>query len=403
MTAFSPDPLFQCLRRLEQGEDSPSLRALVAEEFPWPYVLSSLPHRDLLPLLYHRLRRAGLGAQVPAWAWARLEALYRLSLLRNDRLFTQLEEVLSVLSAAGVEAVLLKGAALALTVYDSPALRPMRDIDLLVPREMVQEAVAALTSQGYRLLVQEVRPGFVYEFENEWRLQGRAPGQVSVELHWHPFVVMYYRRAIPVEELWDRTRPVAVGRQSARLLALEDQLLHLCAHLSFHHGFEPPLLWAWDVAALLKHFALDWDAVVARARRYRLTLPVQAALENVNRDIGAPVPEEVRRALAAHHPSLLERAAYHHHRSAGHTEAAETLLELLALPRGRTKLRFLAGKLFPSRQFMVERYGLRPPSLWAFAYPYRWLKGAVDIVKDAANVVCSRWTARAGRVEETTP
>jgi len=382
MTTSPPDPLVRCLHWLEQEGATPSLQTLLAREFPWPYVLSSLPHRDLLPLLYHRLRRAGLRAQVPARVWARLEALYHLSLLRNDRLLAQLQEVLSALRNVGIEAVLLKGAALALTVYESPALRPMRDIDLLVPKAALPEAVAALELQGYRPTVREVRPGFVYEFENEWRLQARSPAHISVELHWHPFVVMYYRRVIPVEELWDRTRPVAVGPQKARVLAPEDQLLHLCAHLSFHHGFEPPLLWIWDVAALSERAALDWEAVVARTLRYRLTLPVRAVLERVSHELDVPVPEEVRHALATHRPSLLERAVHRQCRSAGRTEAAETLLELLVVPGVRTKLRFLAGKLFPSRQFMQERYGLGSLSLWPLWYLYRWLKGAVDVVKD---------------------
>ena len=47
--------------------------------------------------------------------------------------------------AAGVDALLVKGAALALTVYPEPAARPMTDIDLLV-REAAHEGVEVISS-----------------------------------------------------------------------------------------------------------------------------------------------------------------------------------------------------------------------------------------------------------------
>jgi hypothetical protein len=54
---------------------------------------------------------------------AHSEALFRAHVLAMVARF---------LTDAGVEALLVKGAALALTVYDDPAVRIMRDIDLLV-------------------------------------------------------------------------------------------------------------------------------------------------------------------------------------------------------------------------------------------------------------------------------
>src|SRR5262245_21488251 len=43
-----------------------------------------------------------------------------------------LAEILALYRDAGIDALLLKGAALAHMVYPQPALRPMRDIDILV-------------------------------------------------------------------------------------------------------------------------------------------------------------------------------------------------------------------------------------------------------------------------------
>ncbi|MFQ5344183.1 MAG: nucleotidyltransferase family protein, partial [Anaerolineae bacterium] len=46
--------------------------------------------------------------------------------------------------------MLLKGAALANTLYPTPALRPLSDIDLLIPRQHLEPAVQAVKSLGYR-------------------------------------------------------------------------------------------------------------------------------------------------------------------------------------------------------------------------------------------------------------
>ena len=64
-----------------------------------------------------------------------------------------LREISRALNRAGLDALLVKGAALALTVYADPAARPMGDIDLLVrPREGESErVVAALVASGCTL------------------------------------------------------------------------------------------------------------------------------------------------------------------------------------------------------------------------------------------------------------
>ena len=49
-----------------------------------------------------------------------------------------------------IPVVVLKGAALATTLYPDPALRPLSDIDLLVRREHLDAAVQAVKSLGYR-------------------------------------------------------------------------------------------------------------------------------------------------------------------------------------------------------------------------------------------------------------
>src|SRR5580658_9006681 len=90
---------------------SPALRALLAD-------------RAAVPL------PTGPGAHSAAM-------LHTYALKRLSELFT----------AAGVDALLVKGAALALTVYPEPAARPMTDIDLLV-REGGKDRIVGVLLAG---------------------------------------------------------------------------------------------------------------------------------------------------------------------------------------------------------------------------------------------------------------
>jgi hypothetical protein len=71
---------------------------------------------------------------------------------------------------------------------------------------------------------------------------------------------------------------------------------------------EPPIRWIVDVMTVLRHEdAFDWDALVAFAKRERLTYRLGLGLDYLVRHHGAPVPGRVRAALRARPPSLAER------------------------------------------------------------------------------------------------
>ena len=79
-------------------------------------------------------RRVSAIASLPEEA----QPLHRMSMVsefRMSHLESRLLSALDTLAEAEIEPVLLKGAALALTVYGSFVARPMSDVDLLVPRD----------------------------------------------------------------------------------------------------------------------------------------------------------------------------------------------------------------------------------------------------------------------------
>jgi hypothetical protein len=128
------------LRDLLAREDGPERSELAA------FAVSS---QGLAPLLSTLPDFPSLPADVAAFLVSERSA----SAARAARLRRTFRETVTLLRGAGVEAVALKGAALAFFHYPAPELRPMADLDLLLrePGDL-RRATAALARAGWRSL-----------------------------------------------------------------------------------------------------------------------------------------------------------------------------------------------------------------------------------------------------------
>jgi hypothetical protein len=97
----------------------------------------------LLPLLYRNLQRHTIVDPL----MDRFKGVYRKTWYQNQVLFHHMAGVLRALHAAGIPAMLLKGAALIQLHYTDAGLRPMADFDVLVPREQAMPAIEVLRAK----------------------------------------------------------------------------------------------------------------------------------------------------------------------------------------------------------------------------------------------------------------
>jgi hypothetical protein len=336
--------------------------------------------QGIAPLLYSYLRQQHL---VPAAVEATLGQAYYASAARNARLFRELESILGQLAAADIAVVLLKGAALGPGVYGNPALRPMADLDLLVRAQDASAAQQALAAGGYRASQHEPAPGAIAAYSNEVRLHnGQTPG-VSLELHWGLLDSPYYQRHLSMDWFWQTTRPLVIGRVTACTLGPEAQVTHLCAHQVLHHPSPAPrLLWLHDVAEVITHFQeqIDWGGLLAHAQENDLVLPLQQVLPLIGREWRAPIPATVLDNLSRLQPSARERQVFAQltapHRPAGR-RFWQDLASLSSWPR-RLHLAWIS--VFPTPAYMRQRYHISHSLLLSLYYPYRWLRGARDLL-----------------------
>jgi Uncharacterised nucleotidyltransferase len=259
------------------------------DQVNWQKLLAATS-RDLYPYLCFSLEPCMEGREVPP-EWEALHTARRLTAVDNLRLRHELTRITAALTEAGIPALALKGIVVAYAAYKDPSLRPMMDLDLLVPPRERENAIGVLRElefghpQGLPIFVQDVfRPG--QEFAPP--LQS-SKSRVKVEIHTMLECCEPLFRE-PVQAFWSRSTTTALGSLCARTLCPEDNLFHICLHQARTHRFEKGLLPLLDIKVLLEsneHW--DWEGIAARALRQGCANWMYLGLDAARRFTGAAV------------------------------------------------------------------------------------------------------------------
>lgn len=256
--------------------------------------------RRLLPLAFWNLERHGIptpGLDVFKRAFAE-------SWVRSHQILEGLSAVLDGLLSAGIPPILFKGAALALGTYPKAALRPMVDVDVLVPHDAFEEAGRVLGRLGARPTSKdpEGRRAMLHGTEHLLEIGGRP---LAVDLH--RSALWECRRPGDDDSFRQEAVPVP-GREDARMLCSSDELLVVCVH-GLRWSQLRPVYWIADAMTLIRdeRAPVDWERLVGEARRRRLARPVAAALRFLAGAFDAPVPAPAIAALESGAGRLRDR------------------------------------------------------------------------------------------------
>jgi putative nucleotidyltransferase-like protein len=238
----------------------------------------------ILPLLGSALKALDIRTPV----LPRLRGLYRKTWTLNQILLDRTAGIVRVLDEAGIPSVILKGCAISLRYFGDVGLRPMGDIDVLVPPEHARTALGRLVEAGW-LDVTERRPGgTVFRHTHAFSLEGGP--HVGCDLHWTIGEHMLVGPGQdPTARFWPVAQPFEVA--GVRTLALNDtdQLLHVILH-GAQPGGPSRLQWITDAAQILRTSEMDWDRLEDLAIDMRDTIRISDALAYL---AGVFVPERV--------------------------------------------------------------------------------------------------------------
>ena len=260
----------------------------------WNEVVALAVYHGLAPLLFKRLKESDARACVATDAWERLRQAYFAGASMNSRLYRELGPVLRCLCSSAIPVVALKGAYLAEAVYGDVALRPMCDVDLMVPRAELPRAQAILLDLGGVYHQSENHESF--DWTGHHHMRPVVVRDLTLEIHW-TIVPPTWPVRIDAAGLWDRARPVTIAGVEVLALSPEDLLLHLC--LSFIDSGLTGLKLLCDIAETIHRFGgeIDWAQVAHLAREWRAARHVGLTLHLARSTVGAAVPADALEQL----------------------------------------------------------------------------------------------------------
>ena len=314
------------------------------------------------------------GIEIPTTVKAQLMAAYYNTTAQNQVMFKELERILEALEKAGIPVIVLKGAALATTVYPEIGLRPMGDLDLLVPKDKINKANQCLTDLGYSEARIPLSKKLNRKIGHHIELIGGPNDSVMVELHWSLIAGDADIRTAPMDWFWEQTKSWE-EYETALFLNPTANLLYLSAHLMLQHReAQAKLSWLNDFHLLIcqYHKTISWQELAQRSYEFNWAGALQLSLQESLRYFKSPVPQSVFEYLSNHQDPQIAHLI-HLKSTIDQTSVDRNIARIMGL-RWPTRLQYVIIKLFPSPAFMKWYYEPNPKWLWPLYYFYRWMR-----------------------------
>ena len=306
----------------------------------------------LTPWLFREVARHGWERHLASALWGELRADYTLALQAAMQQENEALGVIQNLMEAGVEIILIKGADLRHRLYGDPAVRPMADIDLLIPPGQLNPAEIALARLGYALSpnCHNPRPGFRERFRKELHFQPPSGLSLVVDVHWRIANVDDFY-GLPYEGIRSRVVPQKFHGITVKVPSPEHTLILLLLHaLDEFHGAMQII----DLTLVSSLLPIDWSFFLEEVARFRCQAPIFLALEELAGVTNSrAIPPAVFNQLADYRPSWAERVVLHRHW--GYiTRHFSTLYHHRRL---NDWVYYLAALVWPQPEYLVAIYG----------------------------------------------
>ena len=307
---------------------------------------------------------------------AELARIVRAETAREMVRCAEVAGAIGALAEAGVRPIVLKGTALAYTVYDTPIARPRLDTDLLIDAADQHAARRALEGRGY------AAPPYCDQLFSQFQMEKRDEFGLRhvIDVHWKISTQPVFADVLSYDEMRSRAVPVPALGPAAVAPSVVDALLLACIHPVMHHQNAKRLLWTYDTHVLASGLTPDdFQEFVGRATQTHVAAVCAHELRMAQTLFGTRVPADAMRQLSAalDEPSagyLASHRRWHH----------ELASSVRALPRIGDRIKLLRDVLLPSPSYMLGAYGLRGkplgPWLLPALYVHRNMRGAWKIL-----------------------
>ena len=276
----------------------------------WQLAIRVARRLRLLARLAAGLEAAGLTDQVPAAARQHLIAELQLSSWRTQAMRWAVERIGMALAEAPYPRVLLKGSAYLGQQLPIAMGRLPSDLDMMVPRADIDDAVARLEREGWQSLALDDYDRHYYRaWSHEVPPMHHPVHTMELDLH-HNILPPLARTHVDADALLARLRPSLWPLW--KVLHPVDQVLHSAAHLFLDAEPRERVRDIVDLDGLMRHFAIAepgfWDDLPERAVALGLSEPLALAAHFTTAWFDTPVPSATRLRIEADGPARHRRA-----------------------------------------------------------------------------------------------
>jgi hypothetical protein len=383
--------------------DIPVLASQVSN---WPHLLSIAAEHGVRPLLYHNLHRL-CPELVPEIASQSLREFAVGNASENLLLSAELLDLLTGLRSRRVAAVPFKGPVLGRWAYGDLGLRECSDLDIVVSKQSLNDAILFLLDRGYgpvRPEAETTTATATQQIAGRYNIFRHSASLTTIDLQ-ASLEAPHFSFPIDDPEIWNRTTLQSFADRTVLNFSVEDTLLLLSVHGA--KDMWSRLKWICDIAEFVKHHPLlVWDLALNEAKRLGVKRKFLLALYLADNILGTPLPENVRHlasrdrtvALCAetignrlfnpgHEIQESERAAFYFritdtswHRARLYLRYAALYLRVIFVPSEHDRSSGPARGLSPMDYLLrpirlVARYGMKPGlALQVFREWFRSLK-----------------------------
>ncbi|MEL7657439.1 MAG: nucleotidyltransferase family protein, partial [Bacillota bacterium] len=266
--------------------DTTKTEKLLMQPINWNLLIQLAVYHRVHPMVYKTLNQLS-NPTAPEHVLDFLRQKYQENALNALSMTGETVNLVKCLEKHGVCAVVLKGMPLAWYLYGDIAIRPSRDIDILVTPDKIKTVQDILKSEGYRTILPEhnltARQLQILLKSDHGRHFGyrHSKKNIFVELHWK----LGHALSMPVER---NIKKIEVPGGLLPVLADEEWLLYLILHGADHAWFR--LRWLVDIVKFIQRGDTDWKKVEIMAEYAGMQSFLHQGLLLANRLLAVPLP-----------------------------------------------------------------------------------------------------------------
>ncbi len=328
----------------------------VLEEVDPKQVASWAIQYDLGSLLYSRCQQSH-PTLTPFLQGDRFAAI-----AENKLHFDALHDIETAFTNANLSLTLLKGMALAQSVYGDSSWRTMSDIDILVQDSEMKTAVFIMQELGYNPSEKESRPASLQALGQGEIPLNKAGTPFLIELHWTALHGWWLQRTTNIDndDIWQRRQPLT---ETTWQLSPEDTILNIAVHLTVNHQLGMSVVRGLvDVAMVAKTQTVSWQLVAERAIEWRVQTAVYTILNLLHNLIA---PDGMEEALAQLRPFPLRQRLLRPYANLQAMLSGQNVrngrlryfLLLLLVDRHRDMIKLIYRTIWPEQSWLHARYG----------------------------------------------